>query len=56
MAGDMGSSTAKLETDIERWKIDLAKWAAEGSGGGGPARSIRGWIAEAEKVLAGRGR
>jgi hypothetical protein len=56
MAWDMGSSTAELLKDIERWKNDLAKWAADGSGGGGPTRSIRGWIAEAEKIIAGRGR
>ena len=55
MASDTSSSTAALVKDIERWKNDLAKWATEGSSGAGPARSIRGWIAEAEKIIAGRG-
>jgi hypothetical protein len=55
-AWDPRNSDADLRRDIERWREDLAKWEAAGLVDSGPANTIRGWIAEVEKIIAGLGR
>jgi hypothetical protein len=54
MIRSKAEADADFQRDIARWQKDLAMFEAEGLRDSPPALTIRGWIAEAEQIIAPR--